>query len=67
MLNHPNAVDLYWGTLALFGISFFNMIILTKIMKKYTIFWTTLNTMVMMAGIMFRFQPADKTFKLTFT
>ena len=64
VLNHPNTSDLFWGTLVLSMASYFNMIILMRIMKKYIVLFTTLNTIILFGGILYRFQPVDREFKL---
>ena len=35
-----------------------------RIMKKYTVPFTTLNTIIILGGTVYRFQPADREFKL---
>ena len=64
VLTHPNAPDLLWGTLQLFVGSYFNMLIMTKIMKKYTVICMNLNSIMILGGVIYRFQPENRPLKM---
>lgn len=66
ILNHPDAFKLVPNTVILFAGSYLNCIIILKIMKQYSFLLSTINSLIISTGVLYRIHPADKSFKLDF-
>ena len=51
--------------MGLFVGSFFNMLVLAKIMNKYSFILSTINALLIITGVIYRLQPKDEEFKIT--